>query len=78
VEKEGVDDCWICTEVETEVASDFDTETAPVRKSIAKVTDCVCVPVDVADTAPASEDAFTLVAAISLSEKVMYSLLPRR
>jgi hypothetical protein len=77
VENEEFD--WsIRTAVETEVDSDAAMEMAPVLKSIAKVNDAVCVAAEVADTEPASEDADTLVAATSLSEKVMYSLLPRR
>src|SRR6185312_10683157 len=67
----------IWTAVETEVDSDCAIEIAPVEKSTATVTDAVCVAEDVADSTPASEDTATLVAAAWLSEKVMYSVLPR-
>ena len=63
--------------VDTEIASDCSIEIEPVLKSTTKVVDAVCVPVEVADTVPASEDAVTFTEAASLSENVMYSLLPR-
>jgi len=75
---ENAEPGWlICTAVDTEVDSDRAIEIPPVEKSTTNVTDAVCVAEEVADTLPASEDAATLIAAASLSEKVMYSLLPR-
>ena len=69
--------CAIRTAVETEIASDCATDIAPVVKSTANVTESVFVPSDVAETAPASEDTVTFVAAAALWENVMYSVLPR-